>query len=227
MIVAILGALFVLALVVVPRLWILSVLRRHGGQRSDFTQTGGEFARYVLDRMNLPAVKVEETERGDHYHPLAKSVRLAPDHFHGRSLTAIVIAAHEVGHAMQDATGYAPLVRRTQIAGLAHFVHKVGAVVVLASPAIAALARTPVALMIGVVAGILSSVVAVVMHAVTLPVEFDASFNRALLLLKEGRFVPPEDLGAARHILTAAAYTYVAGALIDIINLPRWIRGLW
>jgi len=64
------------------------------------------------------------------------------------------------------------------------------------------------------------------MHAVTLPVEFDASFNRALVVLRHGRFIPEEEMGAARHILTAAAaaYTYVAGALIDIINLPRWFR---
>jgi len=62
------------------------------------------------------------------------------------------------------------------------------------------------------------------MHAVTLPVEFDASFNRALVVLRHGQFIPEEEMGAARHILTAAAYTYVAGALIDIINLPRWFR---
>src|SRR4029079_4674964 len=68
MIVAILGALVIVALGVAPRLWVMGVLRRHSGQRSDFTRTGGEFAREVLDRMNLTAVKVEETERGDHYH---------------------------------------------------------------------------------------------------------------------------------------------------------------
>jgi uncharacterized protein len=226
MVVAIPAVLLILALIVAPRLWILSVLRRHAGERADFPGTGGEFARHVLDGMKLSAVKVEETERGDHYHPLAKAVRLAPEHFYGRSLTAIVIAAHEVGHAMQDATGYVPLLKRTQIAGLADFVHKIGAIVVLASPAIAALMRTPAGLEIGVAAGILSSVVAVIMHVFTLPVELDASFNRALLLLKEGRFIPAKDVGAARHILAAAAYTYVASALIDIINLPRWIRGL-
>ena len=220
------AALLLLALVVAPQLWISSVLRRHGAQRPAIPWTGGEFARYLLDGMKLGAVKVEETDAGDHYHPLAKSVRLTTEHFHGRSLTAIVVAAHEVGHAMQDATGYGPLRTRTQIADLAGYVHKVGAVVVLASPAIAALVRTPAALAIGVVAGVLSSVVAVVMHAVTLPVEFDASFNRALVVLKEGRFIPDAELGAARHILSAAAYTYVAQALIDLINLPRLLRGL-
>src|SRR5258708_2102600 len=164
---------------------------------------GGGRASHLLDGMKLTKVKVEETPEGDHYHPLAKAVRLKTDHYFGRSLTAIVIAAHEVGHAMQDATGYAPLTTRTRIAGIADYVHKVGAVLIIAAPAIAAL-----------------------MHVVTLPVEFDASFNRALVVLKHGRFVPENEMGAARHILSAAAYTYVAAALVDLINLPRLLRGL-
>src|SRR5262245_65209326 len=169
-------------------------------------------------------VKVEETEQGDHYHPLAKSVRLTTEHFHGHSLTAIVVAAHEVGHAMQDASGYAPLQARTRIATTAEYIHKVGALVVIAAPALAVLLRHPGGLLIGLVAAVLINLTAVVMHAVTLPVEFDASFNRALVVLKEGRFVPDEEMGAARHILSAAAYTYVAQALVDLINLPRLLR---
>jgi hypothetical protein len=137
-----------------------------------------------------------------------------------------VVAAHEVGHAMQDATGYAPLATRTRIAGIADYVHKIGAVLIIAAPAIAALMRHPGGLVIGLVAAILVNLSAVVMHVVTLPVEFDASFNRALVVLEQGRFVPKEELGAARHILSAAAYTYVAAALIDLINLPRLLRGL-
>src|SRR5215510_16504771 len=124
---AILAALIVLALVIAPQLWISSVLRRYGGQRPEIPWTGAQFARHLLEGMKLHDVKVEETEQGDHYHPLAKSVRLTTEHFHGRSLTAIVVAAHEVGHAMQDATGYGPLRTRTQIADLAGYVHKVGA----------------------------------------------------------------------------------------------------
>ena len=148
------------------------------------------------------------------------------DHYFGRSLTAIVVAAHEVGHAMQDATGYAPLQTRTRIAGMADYVHKVGALLIIAAPAVAALLRHPGGLVIGLVAAILVNLSAVVMHVVTLPVEFDASFNRALVVLKHGRFVPDSEMGAARHILSAAAYTYVAAALIDLINLPRLLRGL-
>jgi Zn-dependent membrane protease YugP len=226
MILVIPAALLVLALIVAPQLWIMSVMKRHGQQRPIIPWTGGEFARHLLDGMKLTKVKVEETQEGDHYHPLAKAVRLKTDHYFGRSLTAIVIAAHEVGHAMQDATGYAPLATRTRIAGIADYVHKIGAVLIIAAPAIAALMRHPGGLVIGLVAAILVNLSAVVMHVVTLPVEFDASFNRALVVLEQGRFVPKEELGAARHILSAAAYTYVAAALVDLINLPRLLRGL-
>ena len=226
MILAVPAALLMLALIVAPQLWIMSVMKRHGSQRSAIPWTGGEFARHLLDGMKLTTVKVEETQEGDHYHPLAKAVRLKTDHYFGRSLTAIVVAAHEVGHAMQDATGYAPLATRTRIAGIADYVHKVGAVLIIAAPAIAALLRHPGGLIIGLVAAILVNLSAVVMHVVTLPVEFDASFNRALVVLKHGRFVPESEMGAARHILSAAAYTYVAAALVDLINLPRLLRGL-
>jgi uncharacterized protein len=196
MILAIPAALLILVLVVTPQLWIMSVMRRHAANRPEIPWTGGEFARHLLDRMKLTAVKVEETERGDHYHPLAKSVRLSAEHFHGRSLTAVVI------------------------------VQKAGALLIIASPAIAALLRHPGGLVLGLVAAILVNLTAVAMHAVTLPVEFDSSFNRALGVLEHGRFIPEEEMGAARHILSAAAFTYVAGALIDLINLPRLLNGL-
>ena len=227
MILAIPAALLVLALIVVPQLWITSVMKRHGSQQPDIPWTGGEFARLLLDGMKLKSVKVEETVLGDHYHPLAKSVRLKTNHYFGRSLTAIVIAAHEVGHAMQDATGYAPLETRTRIAGVADFIHKIGAVLVIASPALAAQLRHPDGLLSGLAAAVVMNLSAVAMHAITLPVEFDASFNRAMVVLKHGKFIPEEEMGAARHILSAAAYTYVASALIDLINLPRLLRGLW
>src|SRR6266853_6137908 len=162
MILAIPAALLVLALIVAPQLWITSVMKGHGSQRPAIPWTGGEFARVLLDGMKLTSVKVEATTQGDHYHPLAKSVRLKTEHYFGRSLTAIVIAAHEVGHAMQDATGYAPLQTRTRVAETADFIHKAGALFVIASPAIAALLRSPSGLLIGIAAAVLMNLTAVV-----------------------------------------------------------------
>src|ERR1700728_237062 len=178
------GLLLFLALIIVPQWWIKAVMKRHAGQRSEIPWTGGEFARLLLDGMELNGVKVEETGLGDHYSPIAKAVRLSTGHYFGRSLTAIVVAAHEVGHAMQDATGYPPLQTRTRIAGIADFSHRVGGVFVSTSPLIAAALRSPGGLIIGIVAAVLVNLTAVVMHAVTLPVEFDASFNRAVVVLK-------------------------------------------
>ncbi len=216
----ILAVLFVV-LFLAPQLWVLTVMRRYADHNQGLAWTGGAFARFLLDQMKLNEVKVEETERGDHYHPLAKAVRLSTENFHAKSLTAIVVAAHEVGHAMQDATGYEPLRVRTRLADVAHYVHVVGTLFIAASPAIAIIVRHPAGLLLGVGAAALMNLTAAALHLVTLPVEFDASFNRALTVLKQGGFVPPERLGAARHILSAAAFTYVAAALTSLFRLRR------
>ena len=83
-----------------PQWWVKSVIRRHSAERQDFPGTGGEFARHLLDRLKLDYVGVEQTDAGDHYDPESRTVRLLPEHFDGRSLSAVVIAAHELGHAM-------------------------------------------------------------------------------------------------------------------------------
>jgi Zn-dependent membrane protease YugP len=194
--------------------------------RPDFPGTGGELARHLLDEMQLGHVKVEETPQGDHYDPDAKAVRLLPQHFKGRSLAALVIAAHETGHAMQDATGYAPLAARTRLAKQALWMEKIGAVVMLAAPVMMVLARGPHILLVELAAGILILGMTIVMHAYTLPVEFDASFRRALPVLKAGKYIPDRDLPAARQLLRAAAFTYVAAAGMSLLDVMRWLRVL-
>src|SRR5690349_1387274 len=97
------------ALAVLPQMWVRRVIAAHDAERA-------EFARHILDEMKLGHVKVEETDAGDHYDPEAKAIRLLPKHFGGKSLAAVVIAAHETGHAMQDAVGYPPLQARTRLA---------------------------------------------------------------------------------------------------------------
>ena len=220
----ILALVFVLA--VLPQLWVRKVIDRHSADRADFPGTGGEFARHVLDEMKLGHVKVEETTLGDHYDPESKTVRLSPPHFKGRSLAAVVIAAHETGHAMQDAAGFPPLQARTRLAKQAIRMEKVGAVVMLAAPIVMALAKAPHILLIEVFVGVMIFALSILLHAVTLPVEFDASFRRALPLLKAGRYLDDKDMPAAREILRAAAFTYVAAAAMSLLNVARWIRVL-
>ena len=221
-IVIILALVFVLA--VLPQMWVGRVIARHSADRPDFPGTGGEFARHVLDEMKLDHVKVEETTLGDHYDPESKTVRLTPAHLNGRSLAAVVIAAHEAGHAMQDATGYPPLAARTRLAKQAIRMEKIGAVIMLAAPLVMALAKAPHILLIEVFVGVMIFALSILLHAVTLPVEFDASFRRALPVLKSGRYIEERDMPAAKDILRAAAFTYVAAAAMSLLDIARWFR---
>jgi uncharacterized protein len=216
----------VFALAVLPQMWVRRVIDRNSSERKDFPGTGGEFARHILDEMKLGHVKVEETDLGDHYDPEAKVLRLSPQHLNGRSLSAVVIAAHEAGHAMQDASGYPPLHARTRLAKQAIRAEKVGAVIMLAAPIVMAFAKAPHLLIIEVLAGVMILALSILMHAVTLPVEFDASFRRALPVLKAGRYLDDKDMPAAKEILRAAAYTYVAAAAMSLLNVARWLRVL-
>jgi len=219
-------AAMVLGLALLPQMWVRRVIEAHSGDRPDFPGTGGQFARHLLDRLDLTNVKVEETKLGDHYDPEAKAVRLLPAHFRGRSLAAVVIAAHEVGHAIQDATDYPPLKARTRLAKQAQKVEAVGAVIMLAAPMLMVVAKSPHLLLLQSFAGILILSLTILIHASTLPMEYDASFRRALPVLKAGNYIQPKDMRAARQILRAAALTYVAAAAMSLFNVMRWFRVL-
>ena len=219
-------ALGLLALIYGPSLWAGMVLKRHAGDRPDFPGTGGELARHLLDQAGLQEVAVEATDRGDHYDPQKKAVRLTKPHLEGRSLTAAVVAAHEVGHALQDGAGYKPLARRTELVKSTIVLQRIGSVVIFAAPVLALLTRSPGLAAMQIGAGILTMASSVVVHLATLPVEFDASFARALPLLDRGGYLPKADLPAARRILKACALTYVASSLTSLLNLWYWIRVL-
>ena len=219
--------LIIVGLIMVgPQLWTRRVFSKHSAPRPDYPGTGGELARHLLNRFDLQHITVEPTEKGDHYDPVGKAVRLTPAIFDGKSLTAITIAAHEVGHAMQDHLGYQPLAERTKLVRVAQKAEKVGAVIMMGIPIAAAVARTPVASVVVMMAGLATMGIATLVHFVTLPVEWDASFRRALPILRQGNYLAPEDERGARSILTAAALTYVAASLASLLNLWRWIAFL-
>lgn len=220
----VLAAIAVLALVFGPMLWTRSLLAKHAADRPDFPGTGGELARHLLDLHGLGQVTVEPTERGDHYDPRAKAVRLTKGNFNGRSVTAIVVAAHEVGHALQDADGDAALRTRTALARTAAIAERIGGMVMVAAPVLGLITRAPAVGLLTVGAGILTLLIGVIVHLVTLPVEFDASFRKAMPLLRRGGYLPPEELPNARRILRACALTYVASSLSSLLNLARWVR---
>ncbi len=208
-----------------PSWWAKYILNKYN-RNEYFSGTGRDLARILLDENNLEKVMVEETNTGDHYDPVEKVVRLNPETCNKKSLTAIVIAAHEVGHAVQDASFYGPLKFRTRFIGMALLAEKIGAGLIMAVPVVTLITRVPAAGVLMFAGGFASLGLPVIIHLVTLPVEFDASFNRAMKFFESGKYIPDEDLPAARSILLACALTYVAGALAGLLNIWRWIRVL-
>lgn len=214
--------LLVVALVFGPGWWVRQVMTRYSKPENRYAGTGGELARYLLDDNNLQHVKVEETTKGDHYDPEEKVIRLTPDKLNGRSLTAVTVAAHEVGHALQDAGGYAPLKIRTRLVMLTQPVQRLGAGILMTAPLVGILTRAPLVSLLMILGGFMSLGTTTLVHMVTLPTELDASFKRALPLLEKGDVLRPVDLPHARRLLKAAALTYVSASLASLLNIARW-----
>ena len=175
-----------------PQLWVQYVLSRYNRKEEpNFPGNGGELARHILNKYQLEEVKVEVTDQGDHYDPDARAVRLTRDKLEGRTLTAITVAAHECGHALQHAAGEPLFITRTRIARSAIWAQRLGSFLLFAAPV----------------------------------VEIDASFNKALPILESG-YLDERQKPAARRILKAAAWTYVAASLATLLNFWRWLAVL-
>jgi len=217
-----LPVIFVFALIFGPGWWVRNVMSRYSSPEDRYDGSGGELARHLLDSLDLHDVKVEETTKGDHYDPQEKAVRLTTGNLNGRSLTAVTVAAHEVGHALQDASGYAPLKIRSRLITLTRPVERLGAGILMAAPFIGMLTRAPLVSLLMVLGGLMSLGATTLVHLVTLPTELDASFKRALPMLEKGDILKSVDLPHARRLLTAAALTYLAASLASLLNIARW-----
>ena len=221
---AAIGIILLLILVFGPQWWIKRVLAKHGADRPDLPGTGGEFARHLLDEAKLRDVKVELTGDGDHYDPESRTVRLMPDHHDARSVAAIAVAAHEVSHAIQHARGEPAFTRRVELVRQLVWVERLAMAILILAPVLFIFAKSPALVLLQIVAGLALLGIRVVVHVVTLPVEFDASFAKALPVLEGRGYLSSSDLPAARSVLRAAALTYVAAALATLLNVARWFR---
>ena len=216
------GALIVLAIIFGPSLWVKLVMKKYSSEKPEIPGTGGELAEHLIERFSLKDVKVEVTELGDHYDPIEKKVRLMREHYESKSLTAIAIAAHEVGHAIQDQQGDKRLATRTKMAPIVDKVARWSVAIIYLSPVIGIITRHPLPFSLLLLLGLSGFIARMMLHALTLPIEFDASFSKALPLLREGNYVSQSNEKAVSSILKAAALTYVSAALADILNLGRW-----
>lgn len=178
--------------------------------------TGENVARMMLDAAGLYDVPVVETrgELTDHYDPRSRVVRLSSDIFHGASIASAGIAVHEVGHAIQHKEAYKPLVLRTSMATAVNISSQASIVIFM----IGLLFSIPMLTNIGII----FFTVAVIYQLITLPVEFNAS-RRALNILESRNILYGNEVNGAKNVLSAAAMTYVAAALMSISQLIRLI----
>lgn len=215
--------IFALLLIFGPHLWIRHVMKKHGKPDNAIPGTGGELAQHLVERFGLTDVVVEPTSEGDHYSPHDKAVRLSPEVFKVRSLTAVAVAAHEVGHAIQYHRGETITGLRHRFTPAALMIQKVAIGFLMAMPLMVAIFRVPHAALLTGLIGVLAMLAAVFVQLIVLPMEWDASFNKALPILAKGDYIQQHQYGAVNSILKAAAFTYVAAALMDMLRLGRWL----
>lgn len=218
--------LFIAALIVGPQLWVRYVLWRHSKEIVDMPGSGAELAEHLIERFQLDGVKVVKAAPDQNYYsPAEKIVALSPEVYYGKSVTAVAVAAHEVGHAIQFCKQEPVSRLRDRYLTRAHQIKRIGAGLLMIAPMVTLLIKSPVVfLWIGVIA-VITMLASALMYVAILPEEYDASFNKALPILREG-YLPEHRLSAAHSVLRAAALTYVAGALLDVLRLWRWIRFL-
>lgn len=192
-----------------------SVMSRYKKVRNSTDMTGAEAARRILYNEGIGNVQIEclQASEGDHYDPRTRTVRLSYDVYNGTSVTAVAVAAHECGHAIQHAHAYAPLKIRSALVPAVNFASTLSWPLILLG---IILSWNQVLIQIGIWAFAL----AVLFQLVTLPVEFDAS-GRALQKIGQYGLMSQADTQGGRKVLRAAAFTYVAAAAAAILQLLR------
>ncbi len=182
--------------------------------------TGKEVAERMLRENGIYDVQVISVEGflSDHYNPLNKTVNLSPEVYHGNSISAAAVAAHECGHAVQHATAYGPLVFRSKMVPAVQVTSQLVNWILLAGVIVLAMTQNPTILLIGILAMGLT----VLFTLVTLPVEFDAS-NRALSWLSTTNITNNQEYPKAKDALKWAATTYVVAALAAVVQLIQYI----
>jgi Zn-dependent membrane protease YugP len=200
---------------------VRNAFREQSRIRNAYGLTGHQAAVELLRMNGISDVGVEEVKGllSDHYDPRSKKVSLSSDNYRNASLASVSVAAHEVGHAIQHATGYFPLKLRHSILPAT----SLGSWAALPLFFIGFLFQTPFLMDIGILffAGV------VLFHAVTLPVEFDAS-SRAMKQLQSHGFLTGAEVAGAKKVLNAAALTYVAATAMAALQLVRllFLRGM-
>jgi len=198
-------------------LWVRRSYSKYSKQMSNSGLTGAQTARMILDRNGLTNVKVEPVAGmlTDHYDPRSKVVRLSEDNFSKNSIAGVSVAAHEVGHAIQDHNGYVPMKLRSGLVPIVNFGGQLWTplfILAIIMGVGTSMGQLMIQLAVIAFAGVL------LFHVVTLPVEINAS-TRAYGLLTNYGILSRNEAGGTKRVLTAAACTYIAAALTSLLTL--------
>lgn len=206
----------IIGIPLIAQLRITSSYSKYKKIENDNKISGFEVARKILDANGLEDIYVVETtgELTDHYDPTRKVIKLSTDIFHGESIAAASVAAHECGHAIQDKVGYVPMRIRSLLVPLVNLTSKFSWIVIM----IGFMAQMLNLFMIGI--ALIS--VSLLFQLVTLPVEFDAS-KRGKEELNKLRLINNKELNGVSSMLFAAAMTYVASVLTSILEILRLV----
>ena len=213
--------LIIFSLFVFPVLWLNYILNKNNKTLINMPFNGLEFGNQILKENELFNVKIEKTLAGDHYDLKERKVKVLEERISKKSLTAISIICHEIGHALQHQESYKPLERRTIIVKKTSWILNIGNVFLYSALPIVLSTGSLVFLKLCFIVAAFSLLISIIIQVLTLDVEFDASFNRAYPIIKQK--VPIEYHKACKDILTAAALTYVIGVIRNFLS----IRFLW
>jgi len=215
----------ILILIIGPSFWVKITLKKYSSELSELPGTGGEFAAHLIHRFGLTDVRVEQGEDGqDHYSPDEKCIRLSPRYFKGKSITAVAIAAHEFGHALQYFHQEPITKLREKYTPVAMGIERLSVTLIAIFPVIIAIFKVPQLGLLSVLIGLSTLIISVLFQFIVLPMEWDASFNKAYPILEKGNYLDNSDLPKVKKILRAAALTYVAATLSSLLNIWRWLR---
>ena len=201
-----------------PNLWVNYVLKKNNEILPDMPFTGKELGNRILKEQKINNVTIHSIKQLDHYNPIEKKVHISENKIDKKSITSISVVVHEIGHAIQDKENYKPLILRQKLIEKTIIFQRLGSfLLIIGLPSIFAFTKSPLITFIAaiLIMGCLST--NVLIHLITLPVEFDASFKRALPILK--KYVPNENMKQCKSVLRAAAFTYLAQSIISIFRL--------
>ena len=201
----------------IPVFWVNYVFKKNDTILPNMPFNANEFGEEIIKELKLKNVIIEKTLIGDHYDLVEKKVKVHEDRFKRKSLTSISIICHEIGHAIQHAQNYSPLITRTQLVKNTQWINKISmAMIYIGFPLIFTTGFLALIKLCALII-LLCTLIGVIIHLITLQVELDASFNRAFPIIQKK--IPEVYHNSCRSVLRAAAFTYIVGVFKNLISL--------